>query len=316
MAGRRDGRCCLRPPKISPPLLTAPPAGMYLIIMARSVNAHGEEPTAMGYDKVTEEQDYKRRSYNWKTAVGLQKVDNLVPSRYLLDLADRNIKGEITLAEVRGKIQDYYDNKPPEEKTPERQKEADFVSQRISEALSEKAFSLSPVELLSIHKRLFDGVYDSAGKVRAFNITKKEYILNGETVEYGDCANLREMIEHDIDKEKRFDYSALDDRARVSRIATFVADLWQIHPFAEGNTRTTAVFAIKYLRTLGFDIDNDLFEKESWYFRNALVRANYTDFKKNIHKSDVWLMKFFGNLLLGEKNELKNREMAVGGPDS
>jgi len=267
----------------------------------------------MGYEKVTEEQDYKRRSYNWKTAIGLQKVDNLVPSRYLVELANRNINGEISLSEVRDKIRDYYENKPAVEDAPERQKEADFVSQRISEILSERAFTLSPVELLSIHKRLFEGLYEFAGKVRTYNISKKEYILNGETVEYGDYANLNEMIEHDIDKEKRFNYSALEDRERVSHFATFIADLWQIHPFAEGNTRTTAVFAIKYLRTLGFDVDNDLFEKESWYFRNALVRANYADFKKNIHKSDVWLMKFLGNLLFGEKNELRNREMAVGG---
>jgi fido (protein-threonine AMPylation protein) len=269
----------------------------------------------MGYERATEEQDYRRRSYNWKTAIGLQNVDNLVPSRYLLELANRNISGEISLSEVRDRIRDYYENKPisPAEAAPERQKEADFVSQRISEILSERAFTLSPVELLSIHKRLFEGIYDFAGKVRTYNISKKEYILCGETVEYGDCANLREMLEHDIDKEKRFDYSTPDDAVRVSRFARFIADLWQIHPFAEGNTRTTAVFVIKYLRTLGFDVDNDLFEKESWYFKNALVRANYADFKKNIHKADIWLVRFLENLLFGAKNALKNREMMVGG---
>jgi fido (protein-threonine AMPylation protein) len=265
----------------------------------------------MEYEKITEERDYKKRSYNWKTAIGLQKVDNLVPSRYLLELADLNIKGEISLSEVRAKIEDYYEHKPQKEEAPERQKEADFVSQRISEILSERAFSLSPVELLSIHKRLFEGIYDFAGKIRTYNISKKEYVLDGETVEYGDCAVLGEMLEHDIGKEKRFDYSSLDGRARIAHFAGFIADLWQIHPFAEGNTRAAAVFAIKYLRKLGFDINNDLFEKESWYFRNALVRANHTDFKKNIHKTDVWLMKFFGNLLLGEENVLKNRELRV-----
>jgi fido (protein-threonine AMPylation protein) len=265
----------------------------------------------MEYEKITEEPDCKKRSYNWKTAIGLQKTDNLVPSRYLLELANLNIKGEISISEVRAKIQDYYEHKPLKEDAPERQKEADFVSQRISEILSERAFSLSPIELLSIHKRLFDGIYDFAGKIRTYNISKKEYVLNGETVEYGDCANLREMIEHDIDKEKRFDYSNLDDKQRIAHFARFIADLWQIHPFAEGNTRATAVFAIKYLRKLGFDTDinNDLFEKESWYFRNALVRANHTDFKKNIHKTDIWLMKFLGNLLLGEENALRNREL-------
>jgi len=267
----------------------------------------------MGYEKVEEEQDYKRRSYNWKTAVGLQKVDNLVPSRYLLELANRNINGEISLSDVRDKIRDYYENKPTTEATPERQKEADFVSQRISEVLSERAFTLSPVELLSIHKRLFEDIYKFAGEIRTYNISKKEYILGGETVEYGDYTNIREMLEHDIDKEKRFDYSVLKEADRVPRFARFIADLWQIHPFAEGNTRATAVFAIKYLRTLGYDVDNDLFEKESWYFRNTLVRANYANFNKNIHKSDIWLVKFLENLLFNAGNMLKNREMAVGG---
>jgi fido (protein-threonine AMPylation protein) len=263
------------------------------------------------YEKITEEQDYKRRSYNWKTAIGLQKADNLVVSEYLIELANLNIKGDISLSEVRGKIQDYYEHKPPKEKIPERQKEADFVSQRISEILSQAAFSLSPIEFLSIHKRLFEDIYDFAGKIRTYNISKKEYVLNNETVEYGDCAILSEMIEHDIDKEKRFDYSNLNDRQRIEHFVKFIADLWQIHPFAEGNTRTTAVFAIKYLRKLGFEVNNDLFEKESWYFRNALVRANYTDFKKNINKSDIWLMKFFENLLFGEKNPLRNQELSA-----
>jgi len=268
-------------------------------------------PEDSEYEKIQEEQDYKIRSYNWKTAIGLQKVDNLEVSPYLIELANLNIKGEISLEDVRNKIQSYYEHKPPTEKMPDRQKEADFVSQRISEILSQKAFSLSPIEFLSIHKRLFDGIYKFAGKIRAYNISKKEYVLNDETIEYGDFAILKEMIEHDIDKEKSFDYATLNERQRIEHFAKFIADLWQIHPFAEGNTRTVAVFAIKYLRKLGFDVNNDLFEKESWYFRNSLVRANYTDFKRNIHSSNVWLMKFFGNLLLGEKNELKNREMRV-----
>jgi len=267
-----------------------------------------EEPQ---YEKIEEEQDYKRRSYNWKTAIGLQKADNLVVSEYLIELANLNIKGDISLFDVRRKIQDYYEHKPPKEKIPERQKEADFVSQRISEILSQAAFSLSPIEFLSIHKRLFEGIYDFAGKTRTCNISKKEYVLNDATVEYGDCAALKEMIEHDIDKEKRFDYSNLGEKEQIKHFAKFISDLWQIHPFAEGNTRTTAVFAIKYLRKLGFEVNNDLFEKESWYFRNALVRANYTNFKKNIHNSDIWLMKFFGNLLFGENNSLQNRELVV-----
>ena len=90
-----------------------------------------------------------------------------------------------------------------------------------------------------------------------------------------------------------------------------VFSIWQIHPFCEGNTRSTAVFAIKYLRYFGFDINNEAFAKNSWYFRNALVRANYVNYSKNVTATPLFLERFFDNLLFGAKHELHNRDMHI-----
>ena len=256
------------------------------------------------------EPNYTERSYYWKTAIGLQKVDGLTPSDYLIQTANANIEGKISLIEAEKLITEYYEQKPAgidESRT----EEADKVSLRITGLLSEKTFTLSPVELTSIHKRLFDSIYEHAGKIRDYNISKKEWVLDGETVFYTSAYNIREALDYDFVREKEFNYAKLDARAAVLHITKFISDLWQIHAFGEGNTRAIAVFAIKYFRTFGYDVTNDTFEKYSLYFRNALVRANYNDNKLGIHATYEYLNLFFGNLLFGETNELSNRKLHV-----
>ncbi len=259
----------------------------------------------------TEPEDYKKRSYNWKTAIGLQAVDGLVPSQYLIDIANLNIKGELSIDEIQRKLQNYYENKPAETTDEERQKEADLVSLRITKLLSGDAFDLSYIQLLSIHKNLFEDIYDFAGKCRTYNISKKEWVLGGLSVVYGDFEQLQETVEYDIKQEKNFSYANLDENGIIKHFSKFIANFWQIHPFGEGNTRTVAVFAIKYLRTLGYEITNEPFESHSWYFRNALVRANYQDFSRKIYATTKYLEMFFENALLGAKNKLKNREISI-----
>lgn len=250
--------------------------------------------------------------YAWHTAIGLQAVDGLKTSEYLMQTARRNIEGEITFEQANQLINDYYQENPVKSED-ERTEEADKVSARIAQILSEKAFSFTPAQYLSIHRRLFDGIYLHAGKMRDYNITKKEWILDGDTVLCGGAAELKATLEYDFDCEKAFDYSGLDMNQVIKHLALFVARLWQIHVFAEGNTRTTAVFFIKYLQTLGFDVQNDIFAENAWYFRNALVRANYNNLKKNVHETTEYLEKFLRNLLLDERNELHNREMHISG---
>ena len=195
----------------------------------------------------------------------------------------------------------------------ERTEEADKVSSRIAEILSETAFSFSPNEYVSIHRKLFQGIYKHAGKIRDYNITKKEWVLDGATVMYGSASELRATLEYDFSQEKDFSYKGLSMDEIIHHLAVFVSRLWQIHIFGEGNTRTIAVFFIKYLRTLGFSVTNDIFAENAWYFRNALVRANYTNLQKGIHETTEYLEVFFRNLLLNEKNELHNRNLHISG---
>lgn len=258
------------------------------------------------------EPDKRDKGYAWHTAIGLQAVDGLKPSKYLIDTAIQNIEGNITMDEAQ-KLMDTYYEENPKISDNDRTEEADKVSVRIAKLLSEKAFSFTPIEYISIHKKLFTGIYEHAGIIRDYNITKKEWVLNGSTVLYGSASELRATLEYDFSQEKNFSYKGLTLDEIIHHLAIFISRLWQIHIFSEGNTRTTAVFFIKYLRFLGFEATNDIFAENAWYFRNSLVRANYNDFKNGIHKTTEFLELFLRNLLLDEQNELHNRTMHISG---
>ena len=257
------------------------------------------------------EPDKAHKGYAWSTAIGLQAVDGLKPSRYLIDTAIQNIEGKITMKEAQSLIDSYYEERPVHLSDDDRTEEADKVSSRIAEILSETAFSFSPNEYISIHRKLFRGIYKHAGKIRDYNITKKEWVLDGATVMYGSASELRATLEYDFSQEKDFSYKGLSMDEIIHHLAVFISRLWQIHIFGEGNTRTTAVFFIKYLRTLGFYATNAIFAENAWYFRNALVRANYTNLQKGIHETTEYLEAFLRNLLLNEKNELHNRNLHI-----
>ena len=259
------------------------------------------------------EPDKAHKSYAWSTAIGLQAVDGLKPSKYLIDTAIQNIEGKITMKEAQGLIDSYYKESSVHLSDDERTEEADKVSSRIAGILSETAFSFSPNEYISIHRKLFQGIDKHAGKIRDYNITKKEWVLDGATVMYGSASELRATIEYDFSQEKEFSYKGLSMDEIIHHLAVFISRLWQIHIFGEGNTRTTAVFFIKHLRTLGFSAINDIFAENAWYFRNALVRANYTNLQKGIHETTKYLEKFLRNLLLNEKNQLYNRKLHISG---
>ena len=248
------------------------------------------------------------KTYAWKTAIGLQRVDGLEPSEYLIKTAEQHIDGDISFDDAHNLIASYYkENKVRSE----RAEEADKVSVRIAEIISERSFVFSPVEFTTIHKRLFEGIYSHAGKIRDYNVSKDEWVLDGDTVIYGNAINLRETLEYDFGIEKNFDYNGLSTEDVIKHVARFISNLWQIHIFGEGNTRTTAVFLIKYLAKLGFNVTNDIFAENSWYFRNALVRANYNNRDKGITETTYYVELFLRNLLLGEDNILSNREMHI-----
>lgn len=258
----------------------------------------------------------KEKTYAWTTAIGLQQVDGLTPSKYLFETAKRNIDGEISVAEATSIIDSYYESKTDRSGNDnERTEEADKVSSRIAQILSEKSFNFSPSYLIALHGRLFAGIFKFAGKIRDYDISKKEWVLDGDSVMYGAAFELKAALDYDFEQERHFSYKNLTLEETVKHITFFVSRLWQIHAFGEGNTRTTAVFTIKYLRSLGFNADNELFAENSWYLRNALVRANYNNLQKGIHENPEFLEKFFRNLLLGEHNELKNRFLHIRAKD-
>ncbi|MBR1546328.1 MAG: Fic family protein, partial [Prevotella sp.] len=257
----------------------------------------------------------KERAEAWSVAIGLQAVDGLKTSEYLQKTARRNIEGEITIDEARELVKQYYVKKNAHDAGDEDKEEADRVSSNISKLLQSDAFTYSVAGLAAIHRAIFDGVFKHAGLFRDYDITKKEWVLHGDSVLYGRWQDLRMTIEYDLEQEHQFVYVGLDNDQMVEHIARFVSGLWQIHPFREGNTRTMALFTIKYLRMLGFSVSNDLFANHSWYFRNALVRANYRNVAKGIEHEPIFLVRFFRNLLLGENYILKNRYMLIDAPE-
>ena len=257
----------------------------------------------------------RERAEAWRVAIGLQAVDGLKTSVYLQETARRNIEGDITIDEAKALVNQYYIKKTAHDDGDTNEEEADKVSTNISKLLQTDSFTYSVAGLAAIHKAIFEGVFKHAGRFRDYDITKKEWVLRGDTVLYAHWEDLGMTIQYDLDQERQFNYKLLDRNKIVEHIAQFVSGLWQIHPFGEGNTRATAIFTIKYLRSLGFDVNNDLFEQHSWYFRNALVRANYRNVANGIEYEPVFLVRFFRNLLLGEDNVLKNRYMMINPPE-
>ena len=251
------------------------------------------------------------KSYLVETGIGLQDVDGLKNSSYFLNETKRYIKGEISLDELDNIINSYYESKPRSE---DRSDEADIIAVRIAKIISEDSFTFSVGQLLSIHKTLFQGVLDHPGELRPYNFTKREWVLDGASVIYGDYRELESTLQYDFEQEKKYLYKGLSIKEIIEHLAIFVANLWQIHIFEEGNTRTTAVFFIKYLRSLGFDVTNDTFAKNAWYFRNSLVRANYTNISKGIYEDRSYLVKFLENLLLNKKHQLTNRYLHISAP--
>ena len=258
------------------------------------------------------EPQQRERGEAWKVAIGLQQVDGLKTSEYLIDTAKRHINGDISIDEAKALIDSYYQSASGRKMAEnDRTEEADKVSARITEILAEQTFSFTPAQLTSIHRRLFDGIYKQAGRIRDYNITKNEWVLGGKTVYYASADTISDILDYDMRLEREFDYAGMNVDEAIRHLSRFCANLWQIHAFCEGNTRTTAVFMIKYLRTLGFNVVNDVFAENSWYFRNALVRANYSDLTNGITETTVYLERFFRSMLLGEEHDLRNRIMHV-----
>ena len=266
-----------------------------------SINDYIETETPKNYVKQQE----------WDMAIGLQEVDNLKPSKYLEKLLQENVTGEKTIYEVEKELKEYYVEKEKNNEVNHNELECDLVSTRIVELLQENNFELSIDYLKYVHKYLFQDVYEFAGEFRKVDFSKHERILNNDSVAYGDHKLLEQSLDYDITIEKNKNYNEMNIVDVINNITDFSSRIWQIHPFREGNTRTTAIFIEKYLVSLGYNVDNTLFKDKSVYFRNALVRSNYFNNYLNIKEDNSFLIKFYENLLLGKNNNLHSRDLIV-----
>jgi len=253
----------------------------------------------------------RERAYAWATAIGLQDVDGLKPSKYLIATAKRHIEGEISQEDARRLVDEYYETKEAHD-IPGDVKEADKVAARMIGIINSPTFNFSVAYYLGLHRQIFDGVFKFAGEIREVELTKREWVLNGDTVQYTPSCMIKDTLEYDFERERKFKYRGLSEDAFVEHLAAFISGIWQIHPFREGNTRTVGLFAIKYLRSKGYDVTNDLFAEKSYYFRNALVRANYENTKLQVEKTQLPLEEFFKVLIYRYDLELRNRYLRVG----
>lgn len=266
-----------------------------------SINDYIETETPKNYVKQLE----------WDMAIGLQEVDNLKPSKYLEKLIQENITGKKTIYEVEKELKEHYAKKEKNNDVNLNEFECDLVSTRIIELLQEDSFELSINYLKHVHKFLFQDVYEFAGKFRKVDFSKHERILNNDSVAYGDHKLLEQSLDYDITLEKNKNYKEMNIVDVINNITNFSSRIWQIHPFREGNTRTTALFIEKYLVSLGLNVDNTLFKDKSVYFRNALVRSNYFNNYLNIKEDNSFLIKFYENLLLGKNNNLHSKDLII-----
>ena len=252
-----------------------------------------------------EEMEAKYTKENWEIGFGLQAIDGLKPSKYLVELAQKQVTGRISYEEVESSLKHYYE----EGVEPDDSMEADFFSMRIAEILADKSFTFSPVTLLGYHRKLFSGIetfHYPVGEFRKLNITKKEPVLGGTSVSYTDYEMIKDTLTWDFEQEKGKDYRGQSRVEVAHAVMAFISNVWQVHPFREEDTRTIAVFAIKYLNTSGFELNNEPFKNHSRYFLDSLALAN----AGRMNRTDKYLRMFTENALLGGTHELViNKDM-------
>jgi len=258
------------------------------------------------YTPLAPNQDMEKRQKYWEIGKGLQATDGLQTSAYLETVIADTLANKYSTEQAADKVYNHYTAMDPDS-AEYGHKEADIVAARITVCLEREDFKLSPVSLKAIHKELFQDVlpFKWVGEYRTENLSKKESVLNGTSIVYSDYKSIPDYLRYDFDSEQNAEYHTPFGEADVHKFAKFISTIWQAHPFREGNTRTISTFAIKYLRTMGVQVDNAPFEEHSKWFRDALVRANHTDVQNNIRPDTSYLNKFFENVILGAGHDLQ-----------
>lgn len=262
------------------------------------------------YKELPLNEDLEKRKEYWEIGKGLQKVDSLDTSEYLERVIEGTLEGNYNTTVAVEKVGKYYENVGPEDAGYEN-KEADMAAARITLILEKGGFRFSPSTLLSIHQELFHDIlpYKWVGVFRTVNITKSEDILNGRSVQYVNYEDIRNTLKYDFEDEEAMRYKLPFTENQVSHLAKFVSNAWQVHPFREGNTRTIATFLILYLRNIGIGINSEPFKDNALFFRNALVRANYSSIRDGINADSSFLIMFFENILRDAGHDLLSMDL-------
>lgn len=259
------------------------------------------------YKELPLNSDLEKRKEYWEIGKGLQAVDKLSTSQYLEEIIKDTLEDRYDTAEAVRRVQKYYEK----DGRNDQEKEADLSAAHITHILEKGGFSFSPASLLTIHRELFKDVFPSewVGVFRNVNLQKSEEVLNGRSVQYADYSAIQDTLAYDFGEQRKVRYKLPFDRAQIKTLAEFISNIWQVHPFREGNTRTVATFLILYLQQLGIDINNTPFQEHAQYFRNALVRSNYSSIRDGIEADDRYLILFFENILLVENHNLEAQDL-------
>jgi len=256
----------------------------------------------------------ERQGY-WSLSCGLQAVDGLTVSKSALLDGDDYVAGTKSATEVYNRSLDRYSSHVQEG----REAEADVVAAAMLVALEDDGFSLSPIMLDNIHARIFEPAtvvgFDRrwVGRHRTVNITKSEPVLGGRSVTYADWRMISDQLRYDFSEERRHCYGSSLNEEFVRHFSRFIANIWQTHAFREGNTRTVALFSQKYLRYLGVRCDNMLFMDNSLFYRDALVRANFSNLELGIAEDLSFLNAFYENLVLDKNHNLSSYDLNLHG---
>ena len=153
--------------------------------------------------------------------------------------------------------------------------EAEYTSIRLAElVIGESVSRFDFVALCDMHHYIFQDIYEWAGKIRIINIEKSEPALGGISIEYSDCFDIEKDATYVLDKMNHYAWEKVSIEEVAEIFSKYLAELWKVHPYREGNTRTVITFCSQFIESKGFYIDSDLFKDNAQYMRTALVAAN------------------------------------------
>ena len=252
----------------------------------------------------------------WLTAFGIQSVVDLKPSADLLRIIINHIEGKYDIERTRSEVRAFYHEQHKQSHGGghhHRFEEADKVAVRIVDYFERGEFELTPESFSFAHRSMFHNLYHNSGQLREAAASKKEWVLGNTAVLYPKHEEIKPYLNYLFSNERSIDLSKLTPQHRLRHLCEFIAKLFMINAFQYANSRATFVYSMKYFLSLGYHFQNDTFFREAWFFRNAIIRACYTNMHQGVYPTTMHMEMFLGNLFLNEENELRNHRMVIRG---